>query len=32
MLENGMSVEVVEKITGLSKTRVNEILKEIKHN
>jgi predicted transposase/invertase (TIGR01784 family) len=32
MLENGMSIDVVEKITGLSKTRVNEILKEIKHN
>ena len=32
MLENGMSVDVVEKITGLSRTRVNEILKEIKHN
>ena len=31
MLENGMSIEVVEKITGLSKTRVNEILKEIKN-
>ena len=32
MLENGMSIDVVEKITGLSKTRVNEIFKEIKHN
>ena len=32
MLENGMSVEVVEKITGLSRTRVNEILKETKHS
>ena len=32
MLENGMSIDVVEKITGLSKIRVNEIFKEIKHN
>lgn len=32
MLENGMSIDVVEKITGLSKTRAKEILKEIKNN
>ena len=31
MLENGMSKDVVEKITGLSKTKVEEIEKEIKH-
>ena len=31
MLENGMSKDVVEKITGLSKTKVEKIEKEIKH-
>ena len=32
MLENGMSIEMVEKITGLKREKVEEILKEVKHN
>ena len=32
MLENGMSIEMVEKITGLKREKVEDILKEVKHN
>ena len=32
MLENGMSIEMVEKITGLKREKIEEIAKEAKHN
>ena len=32
MLENGMTIELVEKMTGLNKEKIEEILKEVKHN
>ncbi len=32
MLENGMSIEMVEKITGLKREKIEEIAKETKHN
>ena len=32
MLENGMSIEMVEKMTGMDRAKIEELSKEVKHN
>ena len=32
MFENGLSIEMVEKITGIKREKIEEIAKQVKHN
>ncbi len=32
MFENGLSIEMVEKMTGLKREKIEEIAKQVKHN
>ena len=32
MLENGMSIDMVEKMTGMDRAKIEELSKEVKHN